>query len=179
MVSARGRGSSALGYPRSAARLPSEIRSFTGHYEGTRIELQNAFASLASAHGDRWADLPLEALVTLGSPHDALEQAWTDLLRDDGHALRRLIRLVLQRYADGLTADAVLVEPVVQLLLDHARDDAIPEEIYGSIGELQIKWLRGLAARGKADTTNPLRALLRDQILASRPGRHDEWDWSA
>ena len=67
------------------------------------------------------------------------------------------------------------MEPVVQLLLNHGSDDAIPEEIYDSIGELQIKWLRGLAARGKADITNPLRALLRDRIPARRPERHDEW----
>lgn len=160
-----------------AARLGCQARyaASPSTVESTRAALQLVFDALASDHGDRWADIPLEALVTLGSPHDALEQAWTDLLRDDGDGLRRLIRLVLQRYADGLTADAILVEPVVQLLLDHASETAISEQIHDSIGELQIKWLRGLAAKGGADTTNPLRLRLRDRILKSQPGRHDEW----
>lgn len=143
--------------------------------ENARIELQEVFDNLALEHGDRWADLPLEALITLGSPHDALERAWPALIADDGEGIERLLRLALQRYTDGLAADPILVEPIVQLLLDHASEiPGLARNVRESVDEIEISWLRGLAFREREDTSNPLRERLRDRLLATDPNRHDE-----
>ena len=143
--------------------------------ESVRIELQTEFDALATEYGDRWTDLPLEALITLGSPYDALQQAWPALTNEDGEGLKRLLRLVFQRFTEGLSADATLVEPVVQLLVDHAANVAeLPRGIHESANEIEIRWLRGLALRGVADSPNPLRARIRDRLLSLEMRRHDE-----
>jgi len=144
--------------------------------EKARIELQVVFDDLATRYGDRWADIPMEALITLGSAHDALERAWPALTDDDGRGLERLLRLALQRYTNGLEADPILVEPIIQLLFDSAsKISSLATNIHESIAELEIRWLRGLAFKGREDTSNTLRQCLRDRLLASDLYRHDEY----
>ena len=143
--------------------------------ENARIELQKVFDNLALEYGDRWADLPLEALITLGSPHDALEQAWGALVTDDGKGIDRLLRLVLQRHTEAQVADPILAEPIVQLVFDHASElPDLAENVRESVNEIEISWLRGLALRERNDTSNALRERLRDRLLASDPHRHNE-----
>jgi hypothetical protein len=133
------------------------------------------FDDLASEYGVRWADVPLEALITLGSPHDALERASPALADKDGEGLRRLLMLVLQRYTDGLSADPNVAEPIVQLLANHSTHmRRLPDDIHKSAGEIEIRWLRGLALRGVADRTNSLRTRVRDRLLSLDVQYHDE-----
>lgn len=161
-----------------AARLACQAR-FAQSPEGTeavRVELQDLFNSIAAEHGDRWADLPLEALLTLGSPNAAFERAWRGLLDAEGAGIKRLLRLTLQRYSDGLSADPIIAEPVVELLVDHEGDLASSKrELRESKGELEIRWLRGLALRGPSDEPNRLRQVVRDRLLDGDIPRHSEW----
>lgn len=160
-----------------AARLACQARFAQSELttENVRAELQEVFDALASEYGDRWADLPLEALITLGSPYDALERAWPALADKDSEGLKRLLRLVLQRYTDGLSADSTLIEPIVQLLVNHAADmRGLPEDIHEWAREIEIRWLRGLALKGGADSINPLRGRIRDRLLSLDMQRHDE-----
>lgn len=160
-----------------AARLAcqAKIANAGSETEAALIELQRNLDTLASDYGDRWSDLPLEALITLGSPNDGLALAWPALADADGAGIKRLQRLVLQRYTDGLAADATVTEPVVQLLFEHSADLAqLPYEIGKSADEIEIRWLRGLTLRKEEDETNSLRVRFRDRLLSSGVDRHDE-----
>jgi hypothetical protein len=171
------RGAGAPRWALRAARLACQARfAQSGRAtENARTELQEVFDSLALEYGDRWADIPLEALITLGSAHDALVRAWPALASDDGKSLERLLRLVLQRYTDGLAADPILVEPIIRLLLGHGPElFRLPAKVRESADEIEVRWLRGLAFREREDATNVLRQRLRDRLLASDPSRHDE-----
>jgi Mrp family chromosome partitioning ATPase len=163
-----------------AARLACQARlAYSGSaVEATRSEIQAAFDELAVEQGDRWADLPLEAIITFGRSREALELAWPALLANDGSQLRRLCRLVLQRHGDQYAiSDPILIEPVVQLLYDHDVDiDQIKasRDVRGSIDKIELQWLRGLALRGVNDTPNSLRQGLRDWVLSTDLTPHDE-----
>ena len=131
---------------------------------GRLARLQQAFDGLVDAgHGDRWGDVPGEALLTLGDSGPVLRDAWPGLRTAPGAGLKRLSRLVDQRLRDenGLVR-AVAVEPLIGLLLD---DDTawIPEK---HLRRLVRDWLRALVV---ADTPSghPLRLRLRDQLAAA------------
>jgi hypothetical protein len=130
---------------------------------GRFARLQTAFDNLVNAgHGDRWGDVPGEALLTLGDPDPVLRDAWPGLRAESGTGLRRLSRLVDQRLRDekGLVR-AVAVEPLINLLLDHATPWRSGEHLQ----DLLRDWLRALVI---ADTPAgyPLRLRLRDRLVA-------------
>ena len=129
---------------------------------GRLARMQQAFDGLVDAgHGDRWGDVPGEALLTLGDSGPALHDAWPGLRAAPGVGLKRLSRLVDQRLRDvnGLVR-AVDVEPLIGLLLD---DTAWISEKH--LRRLVRDWLRALVL---ADTPagHPLRLRLRDQLTA-------------
>ncbi len=160
-----------------AARLACQARFARpgAPKEQVRVELQQELDSVAAEHGERWRDVPLEALLSLGSPRGALEEAWPALAGEGSEGLKRLLRLVLQRYTDGLSADPVVTQPIVELMLDHEGDiSELSGDIRESADEIEVRWLRGLALKGDRDAANPLRARIRDRLLASGPRRHDE-----
>ena len=132
---------------------------------GRLARMQQAFDGLVDAgHGDRWGDVPGEALLTLGDPGPALRDAWPGLRAAPDAGLKRLSRLVDQRLSgeNGLVrADAV--EPLIGLLLDDDTATWISEK---HMWRLVRDWLRALAA---ADTPagHPLRLRLRDQLTAA------------
>lgn len=109
----------------SAARLACQVlleepSNANSQLQGRLGRLQSAFDSIVeSGHGDRWGDVPGEALLTIGDPRPVLQDAWSDLRSNNAAGLRRLARLVGQRLHDNNTiVDINAVEPIIELLLD-------------------------------------------------------------
>jgi DNA-binding transcriptional ArsR family regulator len=132
--------------------------------QGRLARLQQAFDGLVDAgHGDRWGDVPGEALLTLGDSGPVLRDAWPGLRAAPGARLKRLSRLVDQRLRDekGLVR-AVAVEPLIGLLLDDEAAWISDKHLRRLVGD----WLRALVI---ADTPagHPLRLRLRDRLAAA------------
>lgn len=131
---------------------------------GRFARLQQAFDDLVAAgHGDRWGDVPGEALLTLGAPDPVLREAWLTLRAEPGTGLRRLIRLVHQRLHNeaGLVRIAA-AEPLIALLLD----DDEPWRQGKHVQDMLRDWLHAVII---ADTPAgyPLRVRLHDRLLAA------------
>ena len=123
---------------------------------------QTSFDKLAGAgHGNRWSDVPGEALLTLATPDALLRDAWPELLTDDAVGLRRLARLVDQRLRDATgVVDVNAVEPIVVLLLESPA----PWRTHGYVQDLLRAWLRAHAIAG-TPVGHPLRVLLRQLLV--------------
>lgn len=131
---------------------------------GRLRRLQQAFDELvAGGHGARWADLPSEALLTLGDPRAVLTDAWPELRGDDVLGLQRLLRSVDQRHrgANG-TLDPVIVEPIIALLLE----DATPWWGSDDAAAALRGWLLALVVRD-VPAGDRLRVLLRNRLVAA------------
>ncbi len=137
---------------------------------------RSSFDSLASTHGERWADVPWEAVITLGSARAVLLRAAPTLLERRGAGLAQLLRVVRQRFARGsIIPEPVFIEPIIELLCDHRRAIAkLPREIGQEAGKIIAAWLASLAVRGKQDATHPLRCRVRDELLAGTQTRRNE-----
>jgi hypothetical protein len=131
---------------------------------GRLARLQEAFDELvASGHGERWGDVPGEALLTLGDSGPVLRDAWAELRATSGSGLRRICRLVEQRLRDDRgVVRSVAVEPLLALLLDDETSFIADEYLQ----DLVRAWLRALVI---ADTPAgyPLRVRLRDRLAAA------------
>ena len=145
--------------------------------ESARIRLDREFSDLAAAHGQRWAEVPAEALLTLGTARDALGRAWPALTGGQRVGLQTLLRLALQRYARHGIGDMAVLEPLVALgycgTQDLGQHDPYDRGTGKQIRDIVLAWLRGLAA-GDA-RPQPLRQQVRGILLARTPARHDEW----
>lgn len=131
---------------------------------GRFARLQQAFDDLVTAgHGDRWGDVPGEALLTLGAPDPVLREAWPTLRAEPGTGLRRLIRLVHQRLHNeaGLVRIAA-AEPLIALLLEEDE----PWRQGKHVEDMLRDWLHAVII---ADTPAgyPLRVRLHDRLLAA------------
>jgi hypothetical protein len=148
--------------------------------EGARGQLQQVFDALAAEHGERWAELPLEAMLTLGSADEALAAAWPALVADQREGLARLLRLALQRYGRHGVGDPVILAPLVKFCCDHWEELGVGQRYgpRGGIGEqlqeLVLAWLRGLVATSETRTV-PLRERVRDKLLDADPEGYDEF----
>ena len=160
-----------------AARLACQamIVSAGAESEQARAELQAVFDEVAEQAGPRWAEVPAEALLTIGAGRQTLARAWPALLAADRAGLQTLLRLAHQRYvADGV-GDVTVHEPLVALA--YCGDDNLGQDDWwdrsgtgGQIRRLVQAWLRGLIAAGSGP--DALRQRVRDRILArsSEPG---------
>jgi hypothetical protein len=149
---------------------PEDRNSF-GH-------LRSVFTDLAEHHGQRWGELPWEALLTLGSARGALTRAWPDLLTEQHSGLRTVLRLAKQRYTKLQFGDSVILGPLVELAfcsdLEMAPDDHHTTRSIGeSIRDLVLAWLRGLIETSTGPI--PLRQRVRHRILASDPVLWDKF----
>ena len=130
----------------SAARLACQAVLAQSDRAENRLQarfgrVQSAFDTVVDAgYGARWADVPDEALLTLGDPSALLIDTWPALRSGDQAGLRRLIRIVEQRHGDSGTVDPVVVEPIITLLLE----DAAPWRGADEIAKLLRHWLRAL-----------------------------------
>lgn len=128
---------------------------------GRFVRWQGEFDELVAAgHGERWTDVPGEALLTLGDPRPVLREAWPQLQAADRAGVQRMIRLTDQRLRghDAFVRVAA-VEPLVELLLE----DETP---WRSTGErtLLLEWLRSLIV-SNVPAGYALREQLRDRLL--------------
>jgi hypothetical protein len=136
---------------------------------GRFVRLQAALDRLPMAgHGDRWADLATEAVLTLPNSREILADAWPALADGDAAGLQRVLRVIQQRYGRAGFIDRLVAEPLVALLLERGWRSQIRNEV----NELLRGWLRGLVLVG-APSGHPLRIALR-QRLVSRVAAADE-----
>ncbi len=139
------------GVPRwalGAARLACQAMLAAGDSSGNPVagrfeRWQGRFDDLVSAgHGERWADVPGEALLTLSDPRPVLRDAWSQLRTNDGAGVQRLIRLADQRLRDeNKFVRVAAAEPMVELLLE----DETPWRSSKPERTLLMDWLRSLA----------------------------------
>lgn len=152
----------------------SLMREVGASRERARAAAQISFDKLAADHGERWSDVPWEALLTLGDATLALAEAHSALTREKGANLARVFRIVHQRFANAYVVDAVLAAPIVEFICD--RKDVVyslPRKIREAADKFIAAWLVGLAIRGKDDAPNLLRARVRDSLLVGPPGHPD------
>ncbi len=162
----------AAGVPRwalGAARLAcqawlAEPSKTSNPLNGRFVRLQKAFDNfVAAGHGERWGDVPGEALLTLGDPEPVLRDAWSELCAVPGLGLQRLSRLVDQRLRDqdGFVRPNA-VEPLINLLLD----DQSPWHSGKHVQDVLRDWLRSLVIANKP-AGYPLRVRLKDRMVAA------------
>lgn len=162
-----------------AVRLACQARLAAGPNTEERWGwLQSVFGDLAARYGRRWAEVPLEAMLTLGSPQQALTQVWSGLLAEQRAGLRTLLRLALQRHTQHGFGDVVVLGPLVALTYcgqdDLGHDDRYDRGGTGQqIRELVLAWLSGLV-KANADRLR-LRQQVRDRLLATDPVAYDEF----
>ena len=136
------------------------------------------FATIAAEHGDRWLEVPFEALLTLGDAESAIRELWASLTADESAALATLLRLADSRYVSGTFGDPYALAPLVSVTfcdpptaissrrLGHQRTDDV-------IQDLVLAWLRGMAsAQPQPDSR---RQAVRDTILSNDPEPYDDF----
>ncbi|WIY05604.1 hypothetical protein QRX60_17765 [Amycolatopsis mongoliensis] len=145
--------------------------------EPPRARLQAVFDQLANQHGARWAEVPLEAMLTHGDAEAVLRRAWPSLLAEQRSGLRTLLRLALHRYSDHEWGDPAALGPLVALTYcgdaEVGQHDRYDRDTGEQVRKVVLAWLRGLI-KIKAGTLS-LRQRVRDRLLASSPEDHDEF----
>ncbi|MFC0548194.1 hypothetical protein [Kutzneria chonburiensis] len=136
--------------------------------------LAQAFTEIAAQYGQRWAELPFEALLTLGTAEADLSAIWPALSTEQRVTL---LRIAVQRYSVGVLGDTTLQAPLVKLALCEEPIPSLDEGgrlvIDYEVEKLVIAWLRG-AAEDLRDA-HPLRQQVRDVLLAARPTTKDSF----
>lgn len=138
--------------------------------------LVDEFSALAANDGVRWAEVPIEALLTLGDARDAIADLWDVLVGGDG--LETLLRLAAGRYVTADFGDQFALAPVVEVAFCEGRDLGprrggrrdTPQE---RVEHLVLAWLRGMghASRGP----DALRQKVRDTILEQDRPLYDDF----
>jgi hypothetical protein len=145
-------------------------------------DLSTRFATLAVSHGDRWLEVPYEALLTLGGAENAIRDLWGTLTADDGASLATLLRLAEARYVNGTIGDAFALAPLVRVAFcDRPTIGRGPRfghrRVHDVIQDIVLAWLRGMAtSRPQPDK---LRQAVRDAILADDPPLYDDFSVEA
>lgn len=170
---------SSAGAPRwsiRATRLGCQVTLLARETSTAWALLSAQFAEIAQGHGERWLEVPFEALLTLGDAEQAIRNVWDTLIADEGSSLATLLRLAEARYVNGNVGDAFALAPLVKVVFCE-RATAIRGPRFGHrtvhevVRDLVLGWLRGMAtSRPQPD---PLRQEVRDTILASDPPRYD------
>ena len=151
----------------SAARLACQVllagpNKPDDPLQGRFARLQMSFDALVEAgHSVRWADVPSEALISLTNSHSVLQDAWPGLKENNAAGLKRLIRLISQRFRnDYRIVSTATIEPIVELLLR----DRFPWKSGRHVQELLREWLRGHVVANTA-AGHQLRIQLRGHLL--------------
>ncbi|MBU5947672.1 ATP-binding protein [Streptomyces sp. PAM3C] len=151
-----------------AARLACQAL-LTASADASGAVLPQRFASLhqqfqalaAEGFGERWADVPSEALLTAGRDASSWKAAWRDITQADPDLVGRLLRLLNQRHRRDGILDPMAASPVVACLLD----DGLTSHFSEAVLEMIRDWQLGLIA---VDTPagHALRLQLRGQLVA-------------
>jgi hypothetical protein len=156
-----------------AARLACQASLMSGNRQRAWAQIVQRFNQMAIEEGDRWAEVPYEALLTLGDAESAIYELWTNLGEDDHRGLKTLLRLARLRYIEGTFGDPFALAPVIQAAFvgRPALDRSVRmgrSSLTEVKEEIVLAWLRGMvtADRGKDE----LRQKVRDAVLeANRP----------
>jgi hypothetical protein len=92
---------SSAGAPRwsiRATRLGCQAALLARETSTAWAVLSTQFAEIAQRHGERWLEVPFEALLTLGDAERAIRDVWDTLIADEGSSLAALLRLAEARY---------------------------------------------------------------------------------
>ncbi|GAB3582353.1 hypothetical protein GCM10027406_25010 [Leifsonia lichenia] len=140
--------------------------------------LSTEFGEIASTQGDRWLEVPYEALLTLGDAEPALRELWGSLTDHDSAGLGILLRLAEVRYVNGTIGDAFALAPLVKVVFcDRLKIEHGPQFGYRTIHEvirdIVLAWLRGMASVSLRP--DALRQKVRDIILDGNPSLYDEF----
>ena len=144
--------------------------------------LQSSFDALADdGFGERWADVPVEALLGVSEPLVQLKAAWPTLIRKNATGVRRVLRIMRLRHqnvlvpndaaapiADDLNGpfshrptpmvlDTFVADAVVQQLLDEEAPQKLAAEMISD-------WLFSHVMR-QTSAGNPTRIVLADRIV--------------
>lgn len=161
----------AAGMPRwslSASRLACQMylrapNTTANPVAGRLARLQGEFdAVVAAGHGERWADVPSEALLALPEQGPILADAWAELCAHNRAGLYRVCRLIDQRFRDSSHLVRVTaVEALINQLLFGATSWRGDERLQDLIRD----WLQSLIA-ARVPSGEVLRAQLRSQLLS-------------
>lgn len=171
---------SSAGAPRwsiRAARLGCQAALLGPNRLSAWTDLSTNFGRIASAQGDRWLEVPYEALLTLGDAESALRELWETLTDNDSTGLATLLRLAEVRYVQGTVGDAFALSPLVKVAFcDRSKVDHGPRFGHRTIHEvirgLVLAWLRGMASVVQPDA---LRQEVRNVILDGDPPLYDDF----
>lgn len=125
--------------------------------------LQAGFDRIASLHGERWSDVPFEALLSAPNSTDLLGEAWPRLTSDRTVPLNRLVRVARAWRAEDGFLDPVAVEPFIDQLLsgETPLDEVVDAD------DLFREWLQSALLKGTpagSSTRVKLRETIRSQI---------------
>lgn len=123
---------------------------------------QSKFDELVHAgFGERWTDVPGEALLTLGDSRPVLREAWPQLQADGRAGVQRLFRLIDQRLrGKNAFVRTAAVEPLVELLMV----DETPWQSTNGEQTLLVEWLQSLVG-SNVPAGYELRKQLRARLL--------------
>ena len=136
------------------------------------VRLHQAFEAIAAEHGRRWAELPFEAMLTLGAAAEVLDRAWP-VLSTAQRAM--LVRLGMHGYTWDYVGDNSVLAPLVEL----SFREPPKANVYGRLdidyhtGQLVLSWLRGIS--DEHDKTDAIRQAVRDAVLAAGPAGGDRF----
>ncbi|MFE3254589.1 hypothetical protein ACFXPS_07270 [Nocardia sp. NPDC059091] len=127
-----------------ATRLACQVTfaSPRTEFNAEYARLLTIFRDLAKEFGRRWAEVPLEAVLTAGDSRPMMEHVWPVSPDEDR---RDLIRLAVDRYTYEGVGDPAILGPLV----DHAYlriplEDRSVLWPGSSVEHLVLAWLRGL-----------------------------------
>lgn len=161
-----------------ATRLGCQAALLARETSSAWAVLSTEFTQIAQAHGERWLEVPFEALLTLGDAEAAIRELWETLTADDGSSLTTLLRLAEARYVNGTIGDAFALAPLVKVAFCDRptisrRSRFGHRTVHEVIRDIVLAWLRGMAtSRPKPDG---LRQAVRDTILAGDPPLYDDF----
>ena len=134
--------------------------------------LQNDFEELAAlGFGERWVDVPTEALVAMAEPATVLQGAWDFLLEDEAARVRRLIRVLDLRHRKDSFIDTLVADPVMAQLVNAGTPQGLGEEAT----ELIKDWLMAHVFR-RTPAGHPVRLALANRIVAQCKDNEAEAD---
>lgn len=160
-----------------AARLGCQAALATTDLTAAWAVLMTKFSEIAEELGQRWVEVPYEAILTLGDAEAAIRELWSVLSAEDSVGLKTLLRLAQSRYVHGTIGDPFSLAPVVKV----AFCDGLPVDRAAFLGhrrlrevvqDLVLAWLRGMATSPQEDQ---LRQKVRDVILDSDPPLYDDF----
>lgn len=161
-----------------ATRLGCQVALLGQETPSAWNALATQFTQISHDHGERWLEVPFEALMTLGHAESAIRGLWDALTADDGASLATLLRLAEARYVNGTIGDAFALAPLVKVAFCERPTIAHAprfghRSVHDLIKDLVLAWLRGMVtAQPQPDS---LRQAVRDTILADNPPHYDDF----